>query len=96
MDSALTLVHGFVAGAVRGALESAQAEQRTGMSDQEWWEACAPYLERAFDPERFPLAARVGSAAGEHHQAAYDPEHAFEFGLQRVLDGIEALMAGRA
>ena len=44
---------------------------------------------------RFPLATRVGNAAAEDHQAAHDPVHAFEFGLERLLDGIEALVAGR-
>jgi hypothetical protein len=40
-----------------------------------------------FDPARFPTAARVGPAAGAAYQAAYDPEHAFAFGLERILDG---------
>lgn len=40
-------------------------------------------LEQAFNPECF----RVGAVAGEAHQADYGPERAFEFGLQRVLDG---------
>jgi AcrR family transcriptional regulator len=96
MDSVVTLVADFVHGAARGALESAHAEQHTGVTDQEWWEAHAPYLAQVFDPARFPLAARVGSAAGQAHQAAYDPEHAFEFGLQRILDGIESLLTSRA
>ena len=32
--------------------------------------------------------ARVGTAAGTAHGAAYDPEHAYQFGLQVVLDGL--------
>jgi hypothetical protein len=47
------------------------------------------------DATRFPTAARVGQAAGEALQAAYSPEHAFEFGLQRVLDGVQALVDSR-
>jgi hypothetical protein len=27
--------------------------------------------------------------------SAYDPEYAFEFGLQRILDGVEALVRSR-
>ena len=42
-----------------------------------------------------PDGARVGAAAGEAH-GAYDPDHAFEFGLARVLDGIDALVRARA
>jgi AcrR family transcriptional regulator len=92
MDSIVTLINGFVHGAVRGTIEAAEAEKRTGMTDEQWWYRQAPLLERVLDPSRFPLAARVGSAAGEEHQAVSDPAHDFEFGLQRVLDGIEALV----
>ena len=67
-----------------------------GQSDQEWWEARAPILERLIDPGRIPIAGRVGQAAGEAHNAAYAPEHTFGFGLQRILDGVEALVRGRA
>jgi AcrR family transcriptional regulator len=92
MDSVLTLVLGHVSGTARGLVDAAQAERRTGMTDLQWWEAHAPLLEKVFDPERFPVAARVGETAGAALEAAYDPEHAFEFGLKRVLDGIGALI----
>jgi AcrR family transcriptional regulator len=95
MDSVITLVLGYVEGAAARALEASQAEQRTGMSEEQWWEASAPLLARVFDPNRYPVAARVGAAAGEAYNAAFDPEHAFEFGLQRVLDGIAVLVEAR-
>ncbi|GAA3593910.1 TetR/AcrR family transcriptional regulator [Nonomuraea rosea] len=95
MDSVITLVTGFVHGAARGAVEAAQAESQTGMSDEQWWAAHAPFFSRIADYGRYPVAARVGQAAGEALNAAYSPEHAFEFGLQRVLDGVEALVNGR-
>ncbi|GII82137.1 TetR family transcriptional regulator [Sphaerisporangium siamense] len=96
MDSVVTLVGGYVHGAARGAVEAAQAEQRTGMTDEQWWWAHAPYLGKLMDPSRFPLGARVGQAAGEAHKGASDPVHAFEFGLERVLDGIAALVERRS
>lgn len=96
MDSVLTLVLGHAAGAARMLVEAAEARTRSGMTDEQWWEAHAPLLEKVFDAERYPVAARVGAAAGAAHQAAYSPEHAFEFGLGRLLDGIETLVATRA
>lgn len=96
MDSVVSLVLGHVEGAARRALESAQAEQQTGQSHEQWWSAHAPLLEKVFDASRHPTAARVGAAAGAAYGAAYEPEHAFEFGLQRVLDGIEVLIERRA
>ncbi|MFI7606447.1 TetR/AcrR family transcriptional regulator [Micromonospora sp. NPDC049366] len=95
MDAVITLVGGFVHGTVRGAVETAQAAERTGMTEEQWWRAHAPYLEKAMDPRRFPLATRVGATAGEEYQAAADPARAFEFGLARILDGIEVLVRHR-
>jgi AcrR family transcriptional regulator len=95
MDAVVTLVGGFVHGAARGAAEAGQVVRRTGVTDEQWWYATAPYLEQVLDARRFPLAARVGAAAGAVHGSAYDPQHAFEFGLQRMLDGVEALVRSR-
>jgi AcrR family transcriptional regulator len=96
MDAVVSLLAGHVEGAARRALESAHAERNTGQSDEEWWAARAPLLEKLLDPERYPTAMRVGAAAGEEHNAAYAPEHSFEFGLQRILDGVQALVDGRS
>ncbi len=96
MDSVVSLVNGHVEGAARRAVEATQAEQHTGMSDAQWWEAHAPLLEKVFDASRYPTAARVGAAAGAAHGSAYNPELAFEFGLQRVLDGIAVFIQARS
>ncbi|MBW4722081.1 TetR/AcrR family transcriptional regulator [Saccharothrix obliqua] len=95
MDAVLGLVLGHVQASARLAVDAARIEQRTGLTDEQWWQATAPFLARVFDPERFPTAARVGAAAGEAHGSAYSGEHAFRFGLERVLDGIEVLVASR-
>jgi AcrR family transcriptional regulator len=95
MDAVLTTIAGHVEGAARRALEAQLAEKRTGQSDQEWWEARAPILERLIAPDAFPIASRVGQAAGDAHNAAFAPEHTFWFGLQRILDGVEALVNSR-
>jgi AcrR family transcriptional regulator len=94
MDLLITVVGNYVHGAVRGAVEAAEAEQRTGLTDDQWWESYAPLLEKVFDANRFPTAARVGSVAGEEYGSASDPVRAFEFGLQRLLDGIAAFVEG--
>lgn len=92
MDSVVTLISEYVRGSARGAVEASHAESRTGMTDEQWWYARAPLLEKVFDADRYPTAARVGEAAGD----AYRPERAFEFGLGRVLDGIEAFVRSRS
>jgi AcrR family transcriptional regulator len=96
MDAVVRLLAGHVEGAARRALESAHAERLNGQSDDDWWSARAPLLAKLLDPERFPTAVRVGAAAGEEHNAVYAPEHSFDFGLQRILDGVQALVDGRS
>ena len=49
-------------------------------------------LARVLDPAAYPLASRVGSAAGAAHGSAADPDHAYRFGLDRVLDGLAAFV----
>jgi AcrR family transcriptional regulator len=92
MDLVLTLVLGYVRGAALSLVETQQVVDRTGLTDHEWWATMAPTLEQVFDAERFPLATRVGQAATAEYGSAYDPELAFTFGLERVLDGVEALV----
>lgn len=88
-DLLLSLVLNYVAGAVRAVVQADQAELGTGMSEEQWWEAYAPLLGEVLDPARFPTAARVGQAAGEEYGAG-DPVRAYRFGLERVLDGVDA------
>ncbi|SEC21039.1 transcriptional regulator, TetR family [Streptomyces sp. 2231.1] len=92
MDAALTLLLNFVQSVARATLDTRAAARDSAMSDEQWWAANEPLLAKVFDPARFPLAARVGSAAGAAQQGVYSPEHAFTFGLQRILDGLAHLM----
>nr|BFE81357.1 TetR/AcrR family transcriptional regulator [Planobispora longispora] len=73
----------------------AQVEQATGMNEAEWWLASAPVLDKVMDASRFPVASRVGTAAGQEHQGASDPAHALAFGLARILDGVADLITRR-
>ena len=77
------------------AVEARQVIQRSGITDQEWWYAHEPLLDKIGDAKKFPLASRVGTTVGQEFGAAYDSEHGFEFGLARVLDGIAALLADK-
>jgi AcrR family transcriptional regulator len=96
MDSILTVVLGYVHGTVRGAVEAAQAVKRSGMTDEQWWAAHAPLLDKVMDAGRYPTAGRVGTVVGETYgTAGVDPEEVFEFGLQRLLDGFEQFLRTR-
>ncbi|GIJ80902.1 regulatory protein, tetR family [Micromonospora phaseoli] len=93
-DAALTYVLDFVRAAARSAAEARSAQQESAWTDEQWWTANAPLLAQVLDERRFPTAVRVGAAAGAAQNAAYDPDQAYEFGLARVLDGLDALITG--
>ncbi|MET7751414.1 TetR/AcrR family transcriptional regulator [Micromonospora sp. NPDC005367] len=96
MDAVLTLVLGHAKSSARAASEVSDLERETGMTDGQWWQLHAPWLEKFMKAGSYPTAARVGTAAGRAHGAAYGPEYAFEFGLRRVLDGISVVVAERS
>lgn len=94
-DAALTFVLGFVRSSALAAHDARATRQDTGMTDEEWWTANAPLLARIIDEDAYPTAARVGAAAGAAQGGAYSPDHAWEFGLERVLDGLGVLIERR-
>lgn len=96
MDSVVNMVALYVQGSARAAAEARASVHDTGQTDDEWWSTYAPLLEKVFDADKYPVAARVGAIAGETYQSAYDAKHGFEFGLARILDGVSVLISSRA
>jgi hypothetical protein len=95
MDDCLTYLLTFVQASARAAADARAAQHESAMDDQQWWETNAPLLARVLDEDAYPTAARVGAAAGAAHGSAYNPDHAYAFGLQRVLDALGALVERR-
>ncbi|WP_283135799.1 TetR/AcrR family transcriptional regulator [Rhizohabitans arisaemae] len=95
MDDALAYLLGFVQASARASSAARALRRESAITDEEWWAANEPLLARIFDATRYPTAARVGSAAGEVRGTAFDPDHAYRFGLERVLDGLGVLIEAR-
>jgi AcrR family transcriptional regulator len=95
MDDCLIHLLEFVRANARAAQEAAAVRRATDLTDPQWWQAAGPELARHLHPDRYPLASRVGTAAGQARGGAYDPDHAYRFGLQRVLDGLATLIERR-
>jgi hypothetical protein len=59
-------------------------------------------VDKYFDPSRYPTVVSVASSgafeqpAGDAGYTVARARESFEFGLPRVLDGIEAFVEGRA
>ncbi|QBX55460.1 TetR/AcrR family transcriptional regulator [Nocardioides seonyuensis] len=94
IDAALSHLLGFVQSHCRATHDARRVTTDSAMSDADWWAANQPVLARVFDPEEFPLAVRVGAAAGEAQGSAWDADRAWEFGLARTLDGLGVLIEG--
>lgn len=90
MDQSVALLAGFASNAARAEHAVRSAERESGMTDLEWWEANAETLGEVMAHRSYPLAGRVGQAAGEAYQAASDPGRELEFGLARIIDGLLA------
>ncbi|MGW0822143.1 TetR/AcrR family transcriptional regulator [Streptomyces sp. NPDC002845] len=88
--SAIIMVDGYVVGAARTQLYAQEAERRTGLTDKEFWEAHGPVLEKVMAGGRYPVLASLSEDT-----FGPDFDH-FEFGLQRMLDGLEVLVARRS
>lgn len=88
--SVFSVVEGYVQSAARTSVGTARIVQSTGVTDEQWWSAYAPLLDEYVDAERYPSLMSVAEEGG-FEQA----EDTFEFGLERVLDGIEAFIQRR-
>jgi AcrR family transcriptional regulator len=87
---AITTLEGFVASLARTVNGVVLAEQRTGVSTEEFWRAQEPILVRAMDSGRYPRLAGM-----DEDTFGAGPEESFEFGLTLVLDGLAALLERR-
>ncbi|MFG3659282.1 TetR/AcrR family transcriptional regulator [Streptomyces sp. NPDC047706] len=87
--SAIILVDSYVVGAARTQVHQQEAERRTGLTDAEFWQAQVPVLEKVMASGRYPVMASL-----DEDTWGPDFDH-FEFGLQRILDGLETIVAQR-
>ncbi|MEV7786166.1 TetR/AcrR family transcriptional regulator [Streptomyces sp. NPDC088106] len=87
--SAIMTVDGYVVGAARTQVYQLEAERSSGLTDAQFWEAQRPALEKAMNSGRYPVLAGLSE---DTFGSGFDH---FEFGLQRILDGLEGFVARR-
>ncbi|MEU4690266.1 TetR/AcrR family transcriptional regulator C-terminal domain-containing protein [Actinoplanes sp. NPDC023714] len=93
MDQVVAMLGAYTAGSAQVSVTARRTAEQSGISDADWWAVNAPVLERVMPPGAYPLSGRVGTAAGQEYNAVGDPDRTFRFGLERLLDGVEALLA---
>lgn len=86
----LTLIDSYVTGSVRAEILYERAAEETGVSDDEFWARQLPFLEQAMASGRYPAMAAL---AEDTFAMGWEPT--FEWGLTRLLDGVETLITQR-
>lgn len=87
---AVVSVDALVSGVARLADQQVRAEARTGISDEEFWDAQAPVLESAMGSGRYPIMAALPMEA---FWGSWDEQ--LDFALGALLDGLEKMVAER-
>jgi AcrR family transcriptional regulator len=71
--------------------ESDQLERQTGQSHDAWWTERWDLWETYFDVDRHPTMTAIWNAKGYGDGTREAAEESYQFGLDRLLDGIETL-----
>ena len=88
---AAVTVANYVRGTAVNIEEEAQAEQETGLSDEQWLDTQQDRLGAILDTGRYPMITRA--VADDDLDITVD--RLMEFGLQRLLDGLAPVLEGR-
>ena len=90
----------YVHGSARALMETRAATDVTGVDENEWWFARSAMLEELAPDyaEQFPALTSIGAEGGFDQVGESDSyleaeaRDTFEFGLARLLDGVESLI----
>jgi AcrR family transcriptional regulator len=91
--SVIMLLAGYVRNLATTEADIAAAIQASGLTPAEWMSSYPRILAGLADPQRFPALTQF-IAAGVF-EAEDGPDDEFIFGLDRILDGLEALIGAR-
>lgn len=84
-----TAVGSYAVGAIRTEIADQRAEATSGMDEQQWQRSVGPYLTSMLATGRYPTLRKVVTDAEQPSRQAV-----FDAGLDYVLDGVAARLAG--
>jgi AcrR family transcriptional regulator len=90
MFAAASAIATHVDAAAHEEAETAQAEKVTGQSWDAWWAERQLVWEEYFDVTEYPTMSQVWVEGDFEAAGAPDLEDSYDYGLQRLLDGIQA------
>lgn len=83
-DAVLTFLLNFARASAGDYLRHARAES----GNEAWWDAVQPVLSELITAADYPLASRIGTAAGAELGGAYNAEAAYDFGVDLVVSAV--------
>lgn len=78
------LIDAYTSSLARSQVNAAEADKRTGTTSDEFWQAQTPVMVKAMATGDYPQVAALSEDA-----FSMSDDDMFEFGLQRILDGLE-------
>lgn len=84
----------YITGALRSARDAREAQQVSGLTDEQWFAIAGPELQKHLDPRRFDAMRRISEAKLRQARSPAERDARFAFGLERVLDGLEMFIRG--
>lgn len=95
MVSAAEAMQNYVIGALHSAREARETERQSGLTDAQWFEIVGPLLDQHTSLAAYPAVARMSQARRSKARTPAERVELFEFGLERVLDGLDAFIRAR-
>lgn len=91
MMASVGLVSIYAHGTVQQEFATAERLRQAGLTMDEWMRLNSPYIAKLLESKKHPLLERIIIDAEWPHLG---PDQAFEYGLERVLNGIAATVPG--
>jgi AcrR family transcriptional regulator len=92
LDAAALAIGTYVDATCSRTAESDELERATGQSNDDWWHDRTLLWDEYFDVERHPTMTHIWNSGGFDKGTAESMAVSHEFGFQRLLDGIQALI----
>lgn len=88
LDAIIASVRAFALGNARARIDQIAEYADSGMTDEQWWGVAGPLLADSMPTGEYPISSRVGSTVGELFAGPGNADHAYQYGLARLVAGI--------
>ncbi|ALG85064.1 TetR/AcrR family transcriptional regulator [Gordonia phthalatica] len=88
LDAIIASLKAFATGNARLRIDQEAEYQQSGLDDAQWWEIAGPLLAEFMPVADYPVSGRVGATVGELFSGPGNADHAYEYGLKRLIAGV--------